>query len=232
MSSKKAEVSVPCIYREVWEDGYGARGWKLSSGVADPEIIASTAATGDQIPTSVFVHDVLDHALCGLGASGHRNEAIALMQLASRTDIDPTADFAQMVDEDLLHGRVLGEEFRDFLPSDLEKQLPSSMQHGKEAVACLEAQLGRTRLRERLISHFFEIGRAGIAGARQAFYSHGLDYGRRDPLGLALQGLLGQADKFVQRNAWARAIGRVRIAEGWCCFEIRDPAFWCSTNRY
>jgi hypothetical protein len=232
MSIKKAEVSVPCVYQEVWEDGYGARGWKLSSGVADPEIIASTAATGDQIPTSVFVHDVLDHALCGLGASGHRNEAIALMQLASRTGIDPTADFAQMVDEDLLHGRVLGEEFRDFLPSDLKRQLPSAMQRGKEAIACLEAQLGRTDLRARLISRFFEIGRAGTAGARQTFCSHGLDYGRRGPLGLALQGLLGRADKFVQRNAWARAIGRVHIAEGCCRFEVSEPAFWCSANRY
>jgi hypothetical protein len=47
-----------------------------------------------------------------------------------------------------------------------------------------------------------------------------------------LQGLLGQADKLVQRNAWARAIGRVRIAEGWCRFEVHEPASWCRADRY
>jgi len=227
-----AEVRVPCFYQEVWEDGYGARGWKISSGVSDPEIIASTAATGDSIPTSVFVHDILDHALCGLGASGHRNEAIALIQLASRTGADPTADFAQMVDEDLLQGRALGEGLRSFLPGDLAMQLPSTIQNEKKVIEWLEARLGRSQLRERLVAHFFEIGRTGSTSARQRFRSHGLDYGRRGPLGLALQSLLEQADEVVQRNNWARATGGVRIADRWCRFEICEPSFWSRVNDY
>jgi hypothetical protein len=232
MSCSPTEVRIPCIYREVWADGYGARGWKLSSGVADPEVIASTAATGDQIPTSVFVHDILDHALCGLGASGHRNEAIALIQLASRTGADPTADFAQMVDEDLLRGSVLGEEFTGFLPGDLTMQLPSAIQNGKDVIAWLAARLGRDALRERLIAHLFELGVAGAAGARERFRSHGLEYGRRGPLGLALQGLLEQADELVQSNNCARAIGRVCIADGYCRFEICEPCSWASVSDY
>jgi hypothetical protein len=232
MSRRLAEVRIPCVYQQVWEDGYGARGWKLSKNVSDPEVIASTAATGDQIPTSVFVHDILDHALCGLGASGYRDEAIALIQLASRTGADPTTDFAQMVDEDLLQGRVLGEEFRTFLPDDLAMQLPSAMQNGKEIIAWLEARLGRGTLRKRLIAYFFEMGVVGAVGACERFSSHGLDYGRRGPLGLALQSLLQQADKFVQRNNWARAVGEVRIADGRCRFEIREPSFWCSASDY
>lgn len=232
MSSRRAEVRIPCIYQKVWADGYGARGWKLRSGVADPEIIASTAATGDRIPTSVFVHDILDHALCGLGASGHRNEAIALVQLASRTGVDPTADFAQIVDEDLLYGRVLGEDFRRFLPDDIAMQLPPEMQNGREIIAWLEARFGRSTLRERLISYFFEVGMAGAANARQQFRSHQLDYDRRGPLGLTLQRLLQQADEFVRREDWARAVGSIRITDSRCRFEIREPFFWCSANDY
>ena len=79
MSRHATEVRVPCLYRRTWQDGFGARGWKLAGTANDPEVIASTAATGERIPTSVFVHDILDHFLCGLGPSGHRNEAVALL---------------------------------------------------------------------------------------------------------------------------------------------------------
>jgi hypothetical protein len=226
----KTELS--CFYEKAWEDGYGARGWKLRSGVSDPEIIASTAATGDRIPTSVFIHDILDHALCGLGPSGHRNEAIALIQLATRTRADPGEDFAQMVDEDLLHGRVLGESFRSFLPIDLLEGFPPSEQGGKETIKSLERRLGRSALRERLIAHFFEIGAKGAFNARQQFCSHGLDYRRRGPLGLALQWLLEQADDFVQMNNWERAVGSVSITDEWCCFEISEPVSWKSLSQY
>ncbi len=232
MNGRLNEAQLSCFYEKIWEDGYGARGWKLSSGVSDPEIIASTAATGDQIQTSVFVHDILDHALCGLGPSGHRNEAIALIQLAARTRTDPTEDFAQMVDEDLLHGRVLGEPFQNFLPYDLVQELPALEQDGKEIISCLENRLGRGVLRERLIAHFYEIGAEGAFNARQQFCSHGLDYRRRGPLGLALQRLLEQADELVEINDWAMAAGRVRIAADWCCFEISEPVSWKSHRKY
>ncbi|MEA1051523.1 hypothetical protein U5801_17165 [Lamprobacter modestohalophilus] len=79
------EVQLDWCYRCDWPDGFGARGWKLASAIDDPNIIASTPATGDQIPTAVFIHDILDHALCGLPPSGHRAESIALLQLAART---------------------------------------------------------------------------------------------------------------------------------------------------
>jgi hypothetical protein len=50
-----------CLYGRTWRDGFGARGWKVAGAVNDPEVIASTAETGERIPTSVFVHDILDH---------------------------------------------------------------------------------------------------------------------------------------------------------------------------
>lgn len=232
MSARMNEIGLPWVYERVWEDGYGARGWKLGGAVSDPEIIASTPASGERIPTSVFVHDMLDHALCGLGASGHRNEAVALIQLASRTGSDPAVDYAQMVDEDLLNGVVSGEPFRSFLPGDLETLLPPAMRNGRKIVACLEAQLGRDRLRKRLISHFFELGMAGADNARRRYLSHGLDYQRRGPLGLALQGLLEQADELVQRHDWVRSRGEVLISNERCIFEIHEPSLWSVFKDY
>ena len=114
MSVKNITISV--VYRSLWQDGFAARGWKLAVAINDPLVIASTPYTGSHIPTSVFVHDILDHYLCGLPLSGHRNEAIALTQLGSRTDTDIGMDFQQMIDEDILSGQVNGETLDSFLP--------------------------------------------------------------------------------------------------------------------
>jgi hypothetical protein len=232
MSRHAAEVRVPCLYRRTWQDGFGARGWKLAGTANDPEIIASTAATGERIPTSVFVHDILDHFLCGLGPSGHRNEAVALLQLAARTGTDPTPDFAQMVDEDLLQGRVLAETFHEFLPPELAKTLPAGLRDGKAIVERLQEQLGAEVFRERLIVRFFELGRAGTSKAREDYASHGLDFHRRGPLGLALQRLLEQADTWVRETNLETAAGEIWITLRHCGFEIGDPQRWSGETAY
>ena len=232
MSRHATEVRVPCLYRRTWQDGFGARGWKLASTANDPEIIASTAATGERIPTSVFVHDILDHFLCGLGPSGHRNEAVALLQLAARTGADPTRDFAQMVDEDLLQGRVLGETLDEFLPPALATTLPAGIRDGKAIVERLQAQLGPGVLQKRLIARFFELGRAGASKAREHFTSQGLDFARRGPLGLALQGLLERADTRVQETNLETAAGEIWITPRCCGFEIREPQRWSRETAY
>lgn len=95
-------VDVPVTYKKVWDDGFGARGWKVNATIGDPEIIASTRETGWKINTSVFIHDILDHLLSGFGISGHRREAMALIQLAKRTGSDPGPEFEQLVREDIL----------------------------------------------------------------------------------------------------------------------------------
>jgi hypothetical protein len=232
MSRQWTEVRVPCLYRRTWQDGFGARGWKLASTAKDPEVIASTAATGERIPTSVFVHDILDHFLCGLGPSGHRNEAVALLQLAARTGADPTPDFAQMVDEDLLQGRVLGETFQQFLPQELTKTLPAGIRDGKSIVERLQEQLGPEVLRERLIAWFFELGKAGSSEARKHYASHGLDLGRRGPLGVALQRLLERADNRVRDTNLATAAGEIWITPRQCRIEMREPQPWVGEAAY
>jgi hypothetical protein len=72
----EARITIGARYRQTWTDGFGARGWKLNSTLGDPEIIASTHETGSAIPTSVLVHDILDHLLSGFAPSGHRAEAV------------------------------------------------------------------------------------------------------------------------------------------------------------
>jgi hypothetical protein len=232
MSRHATEVRVPCLYRRTWQDGFGARGWKLASTVDDPEIIASTATTGERTPTSVFVHDILDHSLCGLGPSGHRNEAVALLQLAERTGADPTPDFAQMVDEDLLQGRVLGETFQELLPQELTDTLPAGIRDGRAIVERLRLRLGPGVLRERLIARFFELGRAGSSEARKHYASQGLDDGRRGPLGLALQGLLEQADTWVRETNLETAAGEIWITPRHCGFQILRPHRWSRDTAY
>ena len=103
-------VRVPVTYKQLWDDGFGARGWKINATISDPEIIASTRETGQNINTSVFIHDILDHFLSGFGVSGHRSEAMALIQLSNRTGSSPAPDYEQMVREDILNGRVNGEK--------------------------------------------------------------------------------------------------------------------------
>jgi hypothetical protein len=89
------DVQVPVTYKKIWDDGFGARGWKLDATIGDPEIIASTRETGQRINTSVFIHDILDHFLSDFGVSGQRREAMALIQLSKRTGSDPVSDYEQ-----------------------------------------------------------------------------------------------------------------------------------------
>ncbi len=232
MSARPADVQLCCCYRRVWQDGFGARGWKLISAMDDPAVIAATAETGARIPTSVFVHDILDHTLCGLAMSGHRNEAVALIQLATRTGMAPTPDYAQMVDEDFLSRSVHSEALYDFLPCDLAEKVPAGLGDGATIVALLQAQLGRETLRQRLIYRFFELGEAGSPQAQQCFAEHGLDYRRRGPLGLALQQLLELADAFVQQRAWQSATAKIWITGKRCGFDILAPQRWSKESVY
>ncbi|MCF7984775.1 MAG: hypothetical protein K9L70_10260 [Thiohalocapsa sp.] len=86
-------VHVPVQWRRCRDDGLGAQGWKLVANVDDPEIIAVTGHASGPVGTSVLVHDILDHLLCGFAASGHRAEAMALRQLTLRSGSDPTPDY-------------------------------------------------------------------------------------------------------------------------------------------
>ncbi len=217
------DVSVPVSYRQHWNDGFGARGWKLGCSIGEPSVIAATAETGVKIGTSVLVHDLLDHHLCGVGIGGHRNEAIALHQLAERTGTDPLPDVLQIIDEDLLKGRVNGETMRQFLPRDLIKLLPDGPEEGVAVIDALVREIGREPLRQALVRYFLALGADEAAEARRCFESRGLPYRLRQRLGLCVQQILSRADEELNVMGPESAEGRFVLGRAGCELILDSP---------
>ena len=163
-------IQVWATYKKVWDDGFGARGWKLNSTICDPEIIASTRETGQRINTSVFIHNILDHFLSGFGVSGHRSEAMALIQLSNRTGSNPRPDYEQMVREDIINGNVNGEDLLTFLPENLRAMVPSDTEMtDKEIIVFLKESLSEKYLIESLVENFFALGKSGENHASESW---------------------------------------------------------------
>jgi hypothetical protein len=212
-------------YEKTWDDGFGARGWKLNCTIGDPEIIASTRATGERIATSVFVHDILDHCLSGFAVSGHRSEAMALMQLRARTGSDPRPDFEQMVREDIMNGRVNGESLKSFLPRALRERLPADRSmKGRDIMAVLKQAYGEARLVELLVEHFFVLGSAGADHAVRSWRKLGLDPELRTGIGRALQAALAQADRAVEAAGIEALGGHVDVGNSACVLRLESGA--------
>ncbi|MBU2755305.1 hypothetical protein HFU84_12135 [Acidithiobacillus sp. CV18-2] len=214
---------VPISYCAEWADGYGARGWKLDVALDDPEIIASTSDAGLCIPTSVLIHDILDHYLCGLSPSGQRAEASALHQLALRTGADPLPDLAQMVDEDLLHGRVIGETMYNFLPENLRDQLPAGLVEDRAIIKYLLSIFDKEAFRNLLIEYLVDLGKNDADRARAHYESKGLQYGQRGALGLAMQSLLVEIDSLAKNSNWRTAHAAYILSNGRCALDVSLP---------
>lgn len=229
-------VEIPVTYMDSWNDGFGARGWKLDATINDPVIIASTRETGQCIPTSVFVHDVLDHFLSGFGVSGHRSEAMALRQLSLRTGSDPSSDYLQLINEDILCGMVNGETMSDFLPESLQISLPVSRQaraaqdavvdhHAEEVlpgsaqIECLAGIHGQEKLAEMLLQHFHEMGRDGEQHAVASWKLAGLEHELQTETGLALQKLLVIIDSDAENDKPGKLHGKLVINQNFVAFD-------------
>ena len=226
-------VQVPVTYKKVWDDGFGARGWKVDATIGDPTIIASTRETGQRINTSVFIHDILDHFLSGFGVSGHRSEAMALIQLSKRTGSDPGSDYRQLVREDILNGMVNGETLLDFLPADLVALLPGdTAMTDKETMAYLREQLGEEHLIESLVDNFFSIGKKGEKHADDSWKTLGLDTKKRTDIGLALQSLLEVIDKTLEQIAVEEVHGVISIDNRHVSFNISEDSIVDSIEGY
>lgn len=229
----EASVQVPVTYKKVWEDGFGARGWKVDATIGDPMIIASTRETGQRINTSVFIHDILDHFLSGFAVSGHRSEAMALIQLSKRTGSDPGSDYEQLVREDILNGMVNGEALMDFLPADLHAVLPeNTTMTDKETMAYLREDIGEERLIKSLVDNFFELGKKGEKHASDTWKTLGLDTDKRTEIGLALQTLLGVVDQTVEKLELDELHGIISIDNRYVTFNISEGSIIDSIESY
>ena len=226
-------VQIALTYKRVWDDGFGARGWKVDATIGDPEIIASTRETGQQIKTSVFVHDILDHFLSGFGVSGHRSEAMALIQLSKRTGSTPSADYEQLVREDILNGRVNGDRLIDFLPAGLRSLLTDRASlTDRETMVFLREQLGEKRLVEILVERFYQLGRAGETHADKRWEQLGLETKKRNAIGLALQVLLEVIDRSVEEAGIEELQGEITINNDFAAFMVSDANVIESIDRY
>lgn len=213
------KLSIPVTYKKSWDDGFAARGWKLDATIGDPQIIASTRETGENINTSVFVHDILDHFLSGFGVSGHRSEAMALMQLSKRTGSDPRPDYEQIIREDILNGYVNGEAFTAFLPDQITELLPSDIKMtDREISAFLKQNISANYLNDIFVQHFFTLGKAGENHAIASLMELGLVPDNQTETGLALQTLLESIDSEAER-------ADINLLEGFVSIENNHVAF-------
>jgi hypothetical protein len=215
-------VVVSALYAEQWDDGFGARGWKLDLPDLGADVIAATPYTGERIPTSVFVHDLVDHHLCGFRLSGYLDEAGALVQLAERTGSDPVADFQQIIDEDLLSGFVAGPDWKDLLPAPLGAGFDTEVDP-KAALQALRRKLGDGLLRALFTAGFVREGWLRREAARAAWNAHGLDHAARPRIALALQELFEWMDAQVQSRAWPSARGDFSIGNHAVEFLFTEP---------
>jgi len=215
-------VCLPVTYKKSWDDGFGARGWKLDATIGDPQIIASTRETGRKINTSVFIHDILDHFLSGFGVSGHRSEAMALIQLSKRTKSDPRPDYDQMVKEDIINGRVNGEPLTTFLPKQLVNLLPPDMEMtNDEIMPFLKQKISESKLNDILVEHFFTLGRAGEEHAIDSWAALGLNPEKQTNIGIALQNLLEVIDSKIEEMKIEKLKGAIRIDNKHVTFTIQ-----------
>jgi len=222
IDNSRKQTRIPVTYRDEWQDGLGARGWKLDASLMDSTVIASTAYTGEKVPTSVLIHDILDHFLCGFGFSGHRNEAMAVIQLASRTGADIEISFRPMAEE-VMSGQILGEPIKTFLPDTLKQLLPAGTLRVEERMSHLSRRLGKQRVRSLLLAHFQAIGEEGVGPAKAHWYRAGLDYDRRTAIGLCLQELLVQADEIALTRQWKHAHALFLVDNRECGLSIEFP---------
>lgn len=214
------KIHIPVTYKKSWDDGFGARGWKVDVTIGDPQIIASTRETGPRINTSVFVHDILDHFLSGFGVSGHQSEAMALIQLSKRTGSSPEPDYKQIIDEDILNGRINGESMKSFLPSSLIELLPDNTNMtDKETISFLKIKLGIECLSDRLVNHFFTIGRAGEKHAENNWKKLGLNHNKQKEIGNALQKLLVEIDSKAEDMGIEEVKGMITIDKNHVAFD-------------
>ena len=216
-------VQIPVKYKSKWDDDFAVRGWKVNATIGDPTIIASTRETGQRINTSVLVHDILDHFLSGFGVSGHRSEAMALIQLAKRTDSSPASDYEQIVREDMMIGRINGESFMTFLPNQLTSLLPVENEMSETAIInFLLNKMGKVELVAALVERFFTIGMMGEQHALTSYEKLGLDKDKRKEVGLSLQGLLQIVDEKVEASDVEDLDALISISNEKCSFEINS----------
>lgn len=205
-------------YHSEWQDGYGAHGWKLNVVMDAPEVIACTAYTGNKTPTSVLVHDILDHLVSGFWLSGFANEARATAMHGIRNGIEVRSSYEWMADE-ILSTNLLKVQLTDFLPASIMDGIPTLTTPDK-AIALLLENNDPADIRNHLVEGFFRIGLSGIPIAVSNWQNQRLDFDRMHSIGVCLQALLIEAQDIIVNWAVATAKGQILVGNEVCEFAV------------
>lgn len=212
-------LCVPVTYRAEWDDGFGAQGWKLDTAIDDREVIACTSYTGKKSPTSVLVHDILDHLVSGFPLSGYHNEAVATTLHGLRNGIEFQSSFQWMVDE-IVAATSLNESLSPFLSPAVADLLTVDAELGLAQKNQLLDRLGTEALHQELLAGFFRVGLGGIPQAIQRWAHQGIDFSKMRTFGFALQALLEQADAYVTEHKSQCVHARFFISNDACRMHI------------
>lgn len=222
--SKSSGTQFDVTYHSEWRDGYGAQGWKINVAMYDPEVIACTAYTGTKTPTSVLVHDILDHLVSGFWFSGYANEARATAMHGLRNGIEVRSSYEWMADE-ILGAKFLKEPLIDFLPASITGSI-TALTTPEETIVLLLENYDLADIRNHIVEGFFRIGLSGIPLAVSSWQDQRLDFDRMHMIGVCLQALFIEAQDIVMNWAAETVKGRIFVGNEVCEFVvgIGDPS--------
>ncbi len=214
---------VAATYHSEWQDGFGAQGWKLNLAIDDPCVIACTSYTGAKSPTSVIVHDILDHLISGFWLSGYSNEARATAIHGLRNGIEVCSSYEWMISE-IVTSKYVAESLDNFFPPSVFKKIPADILPG-QGIAFLLEQENIEDISNLMLQEFINTGIKGIPVAAKNWEELGLDFGKMHAIGLCLQALLEEADKVVTEWISVEAVVNIIIGNDKCEFLVksRDP---------
>lgn len=185
-------------YKDSWPDSYGVSGWRLCDSEGRFPAFPSSAAVGTASPTSVPIHDVLDHWTCGFGWHTYSDEAKATVMHGLRNGIDVRRSF-ELLAEDLIVDQQPSEPIDFFvshrrLVRDPGRENPSC---NRETVIRTISQMGRRNAIAAASMGLRRVGLEGIGEAQCRWRKLGLDFSLMGHIGHVLQELLEEAESIV-----------------------------------
>lgn len=207
------------IYRDEWNDDFGAQGWKLEAAIADPDIIACTARSGGKSPTSVIVHDILDHFVSGFALSGCLNEARATVMHGLRNSIEVRSSFEWLID-DILRDPASDSDAQVLLAALLPAPVRACCRSPAEMVERLKEQSGTAKMRARLVQRLIGVGLGGVRTAMTSWEQRHLPFERMADIGFCIQELLEKADDAILANKIALGDALLDLSDDVCRLEL------------
>jgi len=218
MSIQSTRTLFDLTYHSEWQDGFGAQGWKLDVAINDPQVIACTAYTGNKTPTTVLVHDLLDHLVSGFWLSGYANEARATAIHGLRNGIEVRSSYEWMTKE-ILNDKPPLDHFTEFLPEKITGHIPARYTYA-EKTTFLFKEYALNDIRNYILENFYRIGLSGIPIAISHWQNKGLDFKNMYSIGMCLQDLLVEAQEVIKTWNVEAATGQILVDNISCEFLV------------